>query len=175
MSGSADSRVSAVRDRLNVIKQCVLRNEHFAPSTLPSRDRDRLVTVSIRPVLRMVILTSVQLKSTKQLLGRAGERFLLLGMLARSKEGKLVLEDTDGSVELDFSQLVRRFCDFSEASSFNTRLRMDQGMASSLRGVLLSLKENTQMKASWKLLPLVNLLVSLDRLHGMKISTFVEH
>ncbi|KAF8826839.1 hypothetical protein HHX47_DHR5000728 [Lentinula edodes] len=89
MSGSADSRVSAVRDRLNVIKQCVLRNEHFAPSTLPSRDRDRLVT----------------LKSTKQLLGRAGERFLLLGMLARSKEGKLVLEDTDGSVELDFSQL----------------------------------------------------------------------
>lgn len=45
MSGSADSRVLAMRDRLNVIKQCVLRNEHFAPSTLPSRDRERLVTV----------------------------------------------------------------------------------------------------------------------------------
>ncbi|KAK7470534.1 DNA-directed DNA polymerase epsilon, subunit B [Stygiomarasmius scandens] len=89
MSGSAESRVSSVRDRLNVIKQCVLRNEHFAPSTLPSRDRDRLVT----------------LRSTKQLLGRAGERFLLLGMLTRSKEGKLCLEDADGSVELDFSTL----------------------------------------------------------------------
>ncbi|KAF9076745.1 DNA polymerase alpha/epsilon subunit B-domain-containing protein [Rhodocollybia butyracea] len=89
MSGSADSRVFAVRDRLNIIKQCILRNEHFAPSTLPSRDRDRLVT----------------LRSTKQLLGRVAERFLLMGMLARSKEGKLCLEDADGSVELDFSQL----------------------------------------------------------------------
>ncbi|KAJ7368403.1 DNA polymerase alpha/epsilon subunit B-domain-containing protein [Mycena albidolilacea] len=89
MSGSAESRVFAVRDRLNIIKQCVLRNEHFAPSTLPSRDRERLVT----------------LKSTKQLLGRAGERFLLLGMLSHSKEGRLCIEDADGSVELDFSKL----------------------------------------------------------------------
>ncbi|KAJ7908253.1 DNA polymerase alpha/epsilon subunit B-domain-containing protein [Mycena leptocephala] len=89
MSGSAESRVFAIRDRLNVIKQCVLRNEHFAPSTLPSRDRERLVT----------------LKSTKQLLGRAGDRFLLLGMLAHNKEGKLCIEDADGSVELDFSRL----------------------------------------------------------------------
>lgn len=76
--------------RLNIIKQCVLRNEHFAPSTLPSRDRERLVT----------------LRSTKQLLGRPGERFLLLGMLAHNKEGKLCIEDADGSVELDFSKLV---------------------------------------------------------------------
>lgn len=49
----------------------------------------------------------LQLKSTKQLLGRFGERFLLLGMLAYNKEGKLCLEDADGSVELDFSTLVR--------------------------------------------------------------------
>lgn len=48
----------------------------------------------------------VQLKSTKQLLGRAGERFLILGMLTHSKEGKLCIEDADGSVELDFSKLV---------------------------------------------------------------------
>ena len=47
-----------------------------------------------------------QLKSTKQLLGRFGERFLLLGMLAYNKEGKLCLEDADGFVELDFSTLV---------------------------------------------------------------------
>lgn len=47
-----------------------------------------------------------QLKSTKQLLGRAGERFLLLGMLAHNKEGKVCLEDSDGRVELDFSKLV---------------------------------------------------------------------
>ncbi|KII95089.1 hypothetical protein PLICRDRAFT_33919 [Plicaturopsis crispa FD-325 SS-3] len=89
VSGSAESRVSAIRNRLNIVRQSVLRNEHFAPSTLPSRDKERLVT----------------LKSTKQLLGRAGERFLLLGMLAHSKEGKLCVEDSDGSVELDFSKL----------------------------------------------------------------------
>ncbi|KAF5333197.1 hypothetical protein D9611_002432 [Ephemerocybe angulata] len=89
ISGSAESRVTSMRDRLNIIKQCVLRNEHFAPSTLPSRDREKLVT----------------LKSTKQLLGRAGERFLLLGMLAHNKEGKVCLEDSDGRVELDFSKL----------------------------------------------------------------------
>jgi hypothetical protein len=47
------------------------------------------------------------LKSTKQLLGRAGQRFLLFGMLIHSKEGKLCLEDLDGVVELDFLQLVR--------------------------------------------------------------------
>jgi len=45
ISGSAESRVLAIRNRLNIIKQCVLRNEHFAPSTLPSHDRERLVTV----------------------------------------------------------------------------------------------------------------------------------
>ncbi|KAK7060583.1 DNA-directed DNA polymerase epsilon, subunit B [Paramarasmius palmivorus] len=88
ISGSAESRVTAIRDRLHVIKQCVLRNEHFAPSTIPSKDRERLVT----------------LKSIKQLLGRAGDRFLLLGMLTRSKEGKLCLEDADGTVVLDFSK-----------------------------------------------------------------------
>ncbi|KAF9464455.1 DNA polymerase epsilon, subunit B, partial [Collybia nuda] len=89
ISGTAESRIQAIRDRLFIIKQCVMRNEHFAPSTLPSRDREKLVT----------------LKSTKQLLGRAGERFLLLGMLAHNKEGKLCIEDADGSVELDFSKL----------------------------------------------------------------------
>ncbi|KAF8351368.1 DNA polymerase alpha/epsilon subunit B-domain-containing protein [Amanita rubescens] len=88
-SGSAETRVLSMRNRLNIIKQGVLRNDHFAPSTLPSRDRERLVT----------------LKSTKQMLGRAGERFLLLGMLVYNKEGKLCLEDADGSVQLDLSKL----------------------------------------------------------------------
>lgn len=46
VSGSPESRIQSMRDRLFIIKQCVLRNEHFAPSTLPSRDKERLVTVS---------------------------------------------------------------------------------------------------------------------------------
>ncbi|KAI0051026.1 DNA polymerase epsilon subunit B [Auriscalpium vulgare] len=87
--GSADSRVLSARDRLNIIKQTILRNEHFTPSTIPTRDREHLLTI----------------RSTKQLLGRPGQRFLLFGMLAHSKEGKLCLEDQDGIVELDFSEL----------------------------------------------------------------------
>jgi hypothetical protein len=90
ISASPESRVLAARDRLDIIRQCILRNEHFAPSTLPSRDREKLVT----------------LKSTKQLLGRPGQRFLLLGMLTHNKEGKMCLEDADGSVVLDYSTLV---------------------------------------------------------------------
>ncbi|GJE84193.1 epsilon DNA polymerase [Phanerochaete sordida] len=88
-SGSADSRIAAVRNRLSIIKQTILRNDHFSPSTIAARDRENLLT----------------LRSTKQLLGRAGQRFLLFGMLSHSKEGRLCLEDEDGAVELDFSQL----------------------------------------------------------------------
>lgn len=90
VSASPESRILAMRDRLDIIKQCILRNEHFAPSTIPSRDREKLVT----------------LKSTKQLLGRPDQRFLLLGMLTHNKEGKMCLEDADGSVVLDYSTLV---------------------------------------------------------------------
>ncbi|KAF9247304.1 DNA polymerase epsilon, subunit B [Melanogaster broomeanus] len=89
ISGTAESRIISARNRLHVIKQSILRNEHFSPSTLPSRDREHLVT----------------LKSTKQLLGRAGQRFLLLGMLAHNMEGKLCLEDAEDSVVLDLSKL----------------------------------------------------------------------
>lgn len=44
ISGSAESRIQASRNRLNIIKQAVLRNDHFSPSTLPSKDRERLLT-----------------------------------------------------------------------------------------------------------------------------------
>ena len=47
IAGSADSRITAVRDRYDVIKQTVLRNEHFSPSTLPSKLHDRLLNVKI--------------------------------------------------------------------------------------------------------------------------------
>jgi len=46
LSGSADSRTAAMRNRLHIIKQTVLRNDHFSPSTLPSRDREHLLTIN---------------------------------------------------------------------------------------------------------------------------------
>lgn len=49
--GTAESRILAIRDRLNIIKQTILRNDHFAPSTIPSRDREHLLTASLTSVL----------------------------------------------------------------------------------------------------------------------------
>jgi DNA polymerase epsilon subunit 2 len=45
-SGTADARIMAARDRLHIIRQTVIRNEHFSPTTLPSKDREHLLTVS---------------------------------------------------------------------------------------------------------------------------------
>jgi DNA polymerase epsilon subunit 2 len=53
------------------------------------------------------ITDAAKLTSTRNLLGRAGGRFLLFGMLTRSPEGRLCLEDLDGTVPLDISQTVR--------------------------------------------------------------------
>jgi DNA polymerase epsilon subunit 2 len=54
--GTAESRILAIRDRLNIIKQTILRNEHFAPSTIPSRDREHLLTASLTSVLPLRVL-----------------------------------------------------------------------------------------------------------------------
>jgi len=61
------------------------------------------------------------LKSTKHLLGRPGLKFLLLGMLSHNKEGKMCLEDADGSVVLDYSTLVRFFHLYGDCPADFTR------------------------------------------------------
>lgn len=76
-----------LRDRHNIIKQIVLRNENFSPPAFAGKDRANYL----------------KLTSTRNLLGRAGGRFLLFGMLTRSPEGRLCLEDLDGVVPLDIS------------------------------------------------------------------------
>jgi len=53
--GTAESRILAIRDRLNIIKQTILRNDHFAPSTIPSRDREHLLTASLTFVLPTIL------------------------------------------------------------------------------------------------------------------------
>ncbi|KDN48053.1 hypothetical protein RSAG8_03069, partial [Rhizoctonia solani AG-8 WAC10335] len=85
IGGSPTSRAQFLRDRYNIIKQVVLRNEHFSPPAVPGKDRD----------------SYLKLTTTKNLLGRAGQAFMLFGMLAHSPDGKLVLEDLEGRVELD--------------------------------------------------------------------------
>jgi len=48
----------------------------------------------------------LKLTSTRNLLGRAGQLFLLFGMLSRDPQGKLCLEDGDGRVVLDMEDAV---------------------------------------------------------------------
>ncbi|KAG8827357.1 DNA-directed DNA polymerase epsilon, subunit B [Serendipita sp. 401] len=87
IAGSAESKAMFLRDRYNIIKQIILRNENFSPPAFAGKDRANYL----------------KLTSTKNLLGRAGGRFLLFGMLTRSPEGRLCLEDLDGIVPLNIS------------------------------------------------------------------------
>ncbi|KAG8760539.1 DNA-directed DNA polymerase epsilon, subunit B [Serendipita sp. 396] len=91
IAGSAESKAMFLRDRYNIIKQIILRNENFSPPAFAGKDRANYL----------------KLTSTKNLLGRAGGRFLLFGMLTRSPEGRLCLEDLDGIVPLNISNTVK--------------------------------------------------------------------
>ncbi|KAF8337053.1 epsilon DNA polymerase [Cantharellus anzutake] len=86
VGGTAQSRTQLMRSRHDLIKQFVLRNENFSP---PISGRDRA--------------SYLKITSTKNLLGRIGERFLLFGMLSHDSAGKLCLEDTEGKVMLDIT------------------------------------------------------------------------
>lgn len=67
-----------------------MRNENFTPPAIGGHDRS----------------TYLKLTSTRNLLGRAGQLFLLFGMLSRNPEGRLCLEDGEGRVPLDMEEAV---------------------------------------------------------------------
>lgn len=46
MAGAPESRAMYLRDRYNILKQVILRNEHFSPPALPGHDRDSYMKVS---------------------------------------------------------------------------------------------------------------------------------
>ena len=99
ITGSASSVSQLWLDRFNVIKQIILRNEHFSPpSTLnvnSSEDRDKYMKIT----------------STKNMLGRHGQRFMLFGMLSQTVDGRHALQDPDGIVALDLSDAVCFICE----------------------------------------------------------------
>ena len=69
----------------------VLRNENFTPPAIGGHDRANYL----------------KLTSTRNLLGRAGQLFLLFGMLSRNPQGRLCLEDGEGRAVLDMEDAVR--------------------------------------------------------------------
>lgn len=91
LAAQASSRAAFLRERWGIIKEIILRNENFTPPAIGGHDRS----------------TYLKLTSTRNLLGRAGQLFLLFGMLSRNPEGKLCLEDGEGRVVLDMEDAVR--------------------------------------------------------------------
>ncbi|CAO3616529.1 unnamed protein product [Cunninghamella blakesleeana] len=84
--GSGDDKAEMFRDRLNLVKQRLLRNERFSPTSMHI---DKTAYIKITPV--------------KALLGQDGDNFTLFGMLTQLEEGKIFLEDEDANIQLDLS------------------------------------------------------------------------
>lgn len=45
LAGAADSKAQYLRDRYNILRQVILRNEHFSPPALPGHDRENYMKV----------------------------------------------------------------------------------------------------------------------------------
>ncbi|CEP64679.1 DNA polymerase epsilon noncatalytic subunit LALA0_S13e00496g [Lachancea lanzarotensis] len=100
----AESNVTLFKARYDVLRDRVLRNEMFQggqdtfnPLSSMSNFKGSLDT----PVTQTMTLTQI-----KNLLGRDGKRFLLLGLLRTNVKGGWSLEDPSGSVELDMTQAI---------------------------------------------------------------------
>lgn len=48
VAGAPESRAMYLRDRYNILKQVILRNEHFSPPALPGHDRDNYMKVGLQ-------------------------------------------------------------------------------------------------------------------------------
>ena len=48
IGAAADSKAAYLRDRYNILKQIILRNEHFSPPALPGHDRENYMKVTRR-------------------------------------------------------------------------------------------------------------------------------
>ncbi|KAF9433469.1 DNA-directed DNA polymerase epsilon, subunit B [Entomortierella beljakovae] len=88
MLGTAEEKTAMFRARYQFLLQRIMRNENFAPPVFTGgMKQDRYL----------------KLTPLKALRGRAGERFLMFGMLVKNSAGRFCLEDADDRVELEFN------------------------------------------------------------------------
>lgn len=112
--GPAASKALIFRDRYDLIKQRIMRNDQFKPPVLygnngVAEDEQEPGGDDSQP--RFIQLTPI-----KNLLGYEGRVFYLFGMLAQLKQNEWYLEDLDADVRLDLSDTVLSPGIFTETS-----------------------------------------------------------
>ncbi|GAA5968677.1 hypothetical protein JCM11641_007722 [Rhodosporidiobolus odoratus] len=100
LAPGALSKSRYLRDRFNIIKQIILRNEHFCPPAVVGPERTDYM----------------KLTTIKNLLGRQGGHFLIFGLLTRMEDNEFYLEDLDDKVRLDLSEATPESGLFTEGS-----------------------------------------------------------
>ncbi|GAA5824774.1 hypothetical protein JCM11251_005335 [Rhodosporidiobolus azoricus] len=100
LAPGALSKARYLRDRFNIIKQVILRNEHFCPPAVVGPERTDYM----------------KLTTIKNLLGRQGGHFLIFGLLTRMEDGEFYLEDLDDKVKLDLREATPESGLFTEGS-----------------------------------------------------------
>jgi len=170
-SGSPESRVTSVRDRLNIIRQCVLRNEHFAPSTLPSRDREKLVTVGVIVCLARVWLVDGRDSWNQQnnYWDDLESDFCFLGCLHTTKKESYVWRMLMVLLNWIFQHWWAGFHTLPTNVIESASKRTNQVTVYSAKDALLSLKANTRRRRNWKLSPSANLPANLEPQRGKYI------
>ncbi|ODQ78431.1 hypothetical protein BABINDRAFT_162658 [Babjeviella inositovora NRRL Y-12698] len=83
-------------NRLYIVKDRLARNQTFQAPTF----------TSLTSVTGAGIKASHTISSIKNLLGRHGQRFLLMGLLTRNANGNWSLQDHSDAIELDISQAL---------------------------------------------------------------------
>ncbi|QPG75346.1 hypothetical protein FOA43_002699 [Brettanomyces nanus] len=95
---TAEDTVNFHINKFHLLKEKLLRNEHFQPSTFSSMNS---ITGSIHPGLETQQITPI-----KNLLGRHGQNFALFGLLTINAMGLWQLQDDTDAIVLELSQCI---------------------------------------------------------------------
>ncbi|TPX51290.1 DNA-directed DNA polymerase [Synchytrium endobioticum] len=100
---NAESKTSSMRDRFDLLRQRILRNDSFRPPPGAS-----VMTAVQNGTGKRHRMDYFEITSIKNLTGRTGQRFLLFGMLTQMEEGRHYLEDADAYMELQFVKTMQQ-------------------------------------------------------------------
>ncbi|GME85612.1 unnamed protein product [Ambrosiozyma monospora] len=95
---STQDTINYFISRLNILKDKLLRNESFQPSTFSALNSTASTASNTT--------SHHQITSIKNLLGRHGQRFVLFGLLTKNSKGLWQLQDESDSIELELTQAI---------------------------------------------------------------------